>query len=387
MIQLVTRWSNINSGTYNLDGIERYAADVQREFASLGAQMSRIPLAPQEVIDLTGNVAQVPLADAIRFTQRADAPFKIFLCIHLDTVFAPEHPFQAPKRIDARTLRGPGVADAKGGLVVMLTALRALERSELAGNIGWDVLLNTDEEIGSPGSAPLLLEAAKQNQVGLVFEPALPDGSLVGARKGSGNFTLIVRGREAHAGRDFHLGRSAILALTEFIARLDAVQHDLPGVSINCGRVDGGGAVNVVPALAIGRFNIRVTHPQDQLAVERHFQQLIDSITRQREGISMQLHGGFHSPPKPLDPRSIRLFETLEVCGRELGLKLEVHPGGGTCDGNRLAVAGLPVVDTLGPRGGHLHSDQEYILADSLPERAKLTASLLLRIASGTMKF
>lgn len=387
MIQVVTRWSKINSGTYNIEGIERYAAEVQSEFASLGAESSRIPLAPQEVIDLTGNVAQVPLADAIRFTKRTDAPVRIFLCIHLDTVYSPEHPFQVPKKIDARTLRGPGVADAKGGLVVMLTALRALERSEQAENVGWEVLLNTDEEIGSPGSAPLLLDAAKRNHVGLVFEPALPDGSLVGARKGSGNFTLIVRGREAHAGRDFHLGRSAILALAEFITRLDAAQHDLPGVSINCGRIDGGGAVNVVPALAIGRLNIRVTHPQDQVAVERCIKELIDSITKQREGITMRLHGGFHSPPKPLDPRSIKLFDVLEECGKDLGLKLEVHPGGGTCDGNRLAVAGLPVVDTLGPRGGHLHSDQEYILTDSLAERAKLTASLLMRLTSGTLRF
>jgi glutamate carboxypeptidase len=284
--------------------------------------------------------------------------------------------------MDNQTLRGPGVVDAKGGLVVLLTALRALERSEVAHNVGWEVLLNTDEEIGSVGSAPLLHEAAKRNHVGLVFEPALPDGSLVGARKGSGNFTVVFRGRAAHAGRDFNLGRSAILSAAEFVTRLDAAQRDLPGVTINCGRIEGGGAVNVVPDLAIARFNIRVTHPQDQVAVEQRIAELAKQAGG-REGIAVQIHGQFSSPPKPMDTRSARLFEAVESCGKQLGMNLEVHPSGGTCDGNRLAAAGLPVVDSLGPCGGHLHSEQEYLLIDSLPQRAKLTALLLLGIGAG----
>jgi glutamate carboxypeptidase len=230
------------------------------------------------------------------------------------------------------------------------------------------------------------MEAARRNDVGLVFEPALADGSLVGARKGSGTFTIVARGREAHAGRDFHIGRSAILALAEFISKLDASQHDLPGVTINCGRIDGGGAVNVVPALAIGRFNVRVTNPHDQVDVESRITQLAQAIAASREGISIQVHGGFHSPPKPLDPQSIKLFEAVQSCGKELGLNLSIHPGGGTCDGNRLAIAGLPVVDTLGPRGGHLHSDQEYIRIDSLTERAKLVTLLLDRLSQGAFQ-
>jgi glutamate carboxypeptidase len=386
MLDLVVNWSGINSGTHHLDGVERFSAVVEKEFADLGAHFQRHPLLPHETVDAAGKIVQHPLADAISFTKRQHAQRKILLNIHLDTVYGAQHPFQRVTLMDSRTLRGPGVVDAKGGLVVLLTALRALERSDVAQNIGWEVLLNTDEEIGSVGSAPLLHEAAKRNHVGLIFEPALPDGSLVGARKGSGNFTVVFRGRAAHAGRDFHLGRSAILAAAQFISRLDAAQDALPGVTINCGHIEGGGAVNVVADLAIARFNIRVTHPRDQQAVERSIAEVAQLIGG-KEGIQVQTHGGFTSPPKPIDARSARLFEAVQECGKLLGMNLEIHSSGGTCDGNRLAAAGLPVIDSMGPCGGHLHSEQEYLLIESLPQRAKLAAMLLLRIAGAEIEF
>jgi glutamate carboxypeptidase len=382
MLRQVADWAQINTGTHNLDGLARLSAAVERQFASLDVQPEYFDLSQFEATDALGRAAQAPLGRAMRLVKRPDAPLKVLLCIHLDTVFPPDHPFQKITRLDSNTLRGPGVADAKGGLVVLLTALQAFEQTPVASNLGWEVLLNPDEEIGSPGSAALLAEAARRNHIGLVFEPALPDGSLVGARKGSGNFTVVVRGRAAHAGRDFHLGRSAILAVADYIRRLDAGHSDLPGVTINCGVVAGGSALNVVPDLAIARFNIRVTRPQEQQTIEQRVAALAEEISK-RDGVAVSVHGGFHSPPKPLDARSSRLFEAIESCGQEIGLRLEIHPSGGACDGNRLAAAGLPVIDTMGPRGGHLHSDQEYILIDSLAERAKLTALLLVKLASG----
>src|SRR5262245_10055794 len=232
MLRLVSAWASINSGTHNLNGLARLTSAVQQEFQSLGAQVKQHDLPPAESVDSAGHVIRSPLGHAISFTRRPDAPAQVLLSIHLDTVYPPHHPFQQVTRVDAQTLRGPGVADAKGGLVVMLFALRALEQSELAHRVGWEVILNPDEEIGSVGSASLLTEAAKRNHVGLVFEPSLPDGSIVGARKGSGTFTVIVRGRAAHAGRDFHLGRSAILPLAELVTRIDAIHKELPNVTI-----------------------------------------------------------------------------------------------------------------------------------------------------------
>lgn len=382
MIQLVQRWSGINSGTFNSAGVARFAEEVAAEFASLSPTMERLPVPPAEMVGSDGKIHHAPLGPLLRMTKRPDSPRRIFLCIHLDTVYPPESPFQQSKMLDARTLNGPGVVDAKGGLVVMLTALRAFEQSPLASQVGWEVMLNPDEEIGSPGSATMLVDAAKRNHFGLLFEPAMPDGSIVGQRKGSGNFTAAIHGRAAHAGRDFDEGRSAILAMADLVSRIEAMQKEIPGATINCGKVEGGGALNVVPDLAIARFNMRTTSPDDQTRIEKAFSEAIEQ-TKKRDGISIDLHGGFHSPPKPLDARSEKLIQLTRECGQQLGLELNVRPSGGTCDGNRLAAAGLPVIDTLGPVGGNLHSEQEYLLINSLTQRASLTLLLLSRLAAG----
>ena len=158
---------------------------------------------------------------------------------------------------DDGTLNGPGVADAKGGIVVMLHALQALEASPLAEHIGWEVLLNPDEEIGSPGSRPLIDSIAPRCDFGLLFEPALGDNQLVSWRKGSGNFSLLVRGRSAHAGRAFAEGRNALVAAAKVVQAISDLNTD-PEVTFNVARIDGGSPMNVVPDLAIVRANVRV---------------------------------------------------------------------------------------------------------------------------------
>jgi len=384
LAQKLVEWSNINSGSRNLVGLARMLAALEAEFATLGGQMRRAALPPLEEIDSGGNVARAPLGEALVIRKRVDAPIRVLLSIHYDTVFAATDAFQRAV-IENDICRGPGVVDAKGGILVMLTALRALERSPLAARIGWDVLLNPDEEIGSPGSAGLLREFAGKSHLGLVFEPAMPDGSLVGARKGSGTFTAVVRGRSAHAGRDFASGRSAILALADLITRFDAIQGHLPGTIMNCGKIEGGGATNIVPDLAIGRFNVRINTPDQQQAITDALENAVRESAK-RDGITIHLHGGFASPPKPLDPRSAKLMEHIIATGEELDLSLRHVASGGTCDGNKLAAAGLAVVDSLGPVGGELHSDREYVRLSSVVERAKLTALLLLNLAGGKMQ-
>jgi glutamate carboxypeptidase len=382
-VALLRHWAEINSGTYNLDGLAEMEQELQGAFvdALRPDTIESIELPPAPSVDGSGNVVTSPLGKALRFTKRANAKTRVLLVIHYDTVFSIDHPFQRTQMLDgADALNGPGVVDAKGGILVMLSALRALEESGAAENIGWEVILNPDEEIGTPGSAQLLREAVTRNHLGLVYEPALADGSLVGARKGSGTFTIVVRGRPAHAGRDFDKGRSAIFAMAELIRALPPKPR--PGLIINCGKIQGGSAVNIVPDLAVASFNVRADTADDRF----WFEQLVHgaaSQLEQKEGIRVSLHGQFNSPPKPLDARSAKLMEAVLACGRELGLNMEVRPSGGTCDGNKLAAAGLPVVDSLGPVGGDLHSEREYVLLGSLVERAKLTALLLHKLASG----
>ena len=383
-VELLTRWSAINSGTYNLAGLERMLAELRGAFASLGAREELIDLPPAESVDSSGNIVCAQLGQALRLVKRPGAPRRVLLNIHYDTVYGVDHPFQQPRPTDADTLNGPGVCDAKGGIVVMLTALRAFEQSSVSRDLGWEVLLNPDEEIGSPGSVNVLCETAKRHLIGLVFEPALPDGSIVGARKGSGNFTAVVRGRAAHAGRDFTAGRSATVALAALVTRLDQLNQTIgSGVTINCGRIEGGGAVNVVPDLAIGRFNVRVSEADQMQRVQREIESVAREIA-QRDGISVQIHGGFGSPPKVVDERSQRLIDLVRDCAREVGIgEVAVKSSGGASDGNKLAGAGLAVIDTLGPVGGEIHSDREYINLSTIAQRAKVCALLLTKIASG----
>jgi len=382
MCSLVNQWAAINSGTENLAGLKCLTAEITQAFEVLEGDVRIIDLPPAHKIDVTGQSCTTLLAQAIHITKRNDAPLQVFLGIHMDTVYGEDHPFQTVQQPDSNTLVGPGVTDAKGGLAVMLIAIQALERSGLGNDMGWEILINSDEEIGSPGSAEILAQCAKRNHLGLVFEPALADGTLAGARGGSGNFTTVLRGKAAHAGREFHLGHNAIDAMGQLICRLSALNGVIDGATVNVGRVEGGGPVNIVPDLAICRFNIRIKDAQSQHEVDEHLKRILAEVG-QREGIFIESHGGWTSPPKPMDATVQKLFENIASCGENLGLSIRWRDTGGVCDGNKLSAAGLPTIDTLGARGGGLHSDQEYLMLDSLTERAKLSAMLLMKLATG----
>lgn len=380
--RLVIDWASINSGTHNLPGLAILASRLVSEFAILDGDLRLLDVLPEKAIDLHGNEIAIPLGQAISIRKRPEAPIRAFLGIHYDTVYGSVHPFQQVEQIDDQTLRGPGVVDAKGGLAVMLIALEALERSGVAQKIGWEVLINPDEEIGSPGSLDLLHEAAKRNQIGLVFEPGFPDGSLVSERKGSGNFSVVIRGKSAHAGRDFHAGRNAIVAASDFALAAHRLNGSIPEMTLNVGRIDGGGPTNVVPELGIVRFNIRIARTEDQAPIQAELDGIAAEVAA-RHQVSAKLHGGFLSPPKLLDDRTRVLCQRIELCGKELGIPIKWTRSGGVSDGNKLSAAGLPVLDTLGPYGGNLHSPQEYVHLPSLTERAKLCALLLLKFATG----
>ena len=216
MLRLVSEWSGINSGSRNLQGLAHSTDVVQKGFESLGGHIERRDLPPVESVDGGGHVVKSAVGQALRIVKRADAPLRIMLCIHLDTVYGADHPFQKPMRIDASTLRGPGVADAKGGLVILLAALRALDRSDSASKVGWEVVLNPDEEIASPGSSQLLLEVARMRNHALAC--CLSRRCRMDRWLGRERVPAILRWScagvyAAHSGRDFHLGRTVAAIL------------------------------------------------------------------------------------------------------------------------------------------------------------------------------
>ena len=381
MLQRTLELSLINSGTLNAEGVNHVRQTLSGYCESLGGTVEVIPVPDYEYVATSGAVETTPLGDALRIKKRPDAPLQIFFCGHMDTVFPIDHPFQNVTWLDDNTLNGPGVADLKGGLLIMLKAIEALERSPWADKIGWEILFNPDEEIGSPSSAPLIADAATRVDLGMIYEPCMPDGTLAGARKGSGNFSVVVRGKAAHAGREHHLGRNAIRAMSDFISALDDLNGQREGVTINPGFIEGGGAVNIVPELCISRFNIRLEQPEDEQWCLDHINRLIQNLNG-RDGIQAQLHGGFGRKPKVLSPANQKLFELARDCGSELGMPIRWQATGGCCDGNNLAAAGIPNIDTLGVQGGKIHSSEEYMLVSSLVERAKLSALLLMKLAT-----
>lgn len=381
MLRNTIALAEINSGTFNAQGVNQVGKKLIELFAPLGGDVEIIPVAPYQNVNAKGEVEAHVLGDAIRIRKRPEAPLQVFFCGHMDTVFAVNHPFQAVKWLDDDTLNGPGVADLKGGLMVMLNAIAALERSPWADRIGWEILFNPDEEIGSQGSAPLIADAAKRVHLGMIYEPSFSDGNLAGERKGSGNFSVVIRGRAAHAGREHHLGRNAIRAMCDFISALDDLNGKREGVTINPGFIEGGGAVNIVPDLCISRFNIRLERPEDERWCQNKLADLVARI-HAREGILIELHGGFTRKPKVLSPTNLKLFELAQSCGKDLGMPLRWLPTGGCCDGNNLAAAGIPNIDTLGVQGGKIHSADEYLKVSSLSQRAKLSALMLMKLAA-----
>lgn len=377
MLPLVEAWAAINSGTRNLTGLAIMADRLAEQFGTLPATLRLVEPDRVERVGADGRLAEIDHGRHLHLSVRPDAPVQMLFTGHMDTVYPVDHPFQAVTRIDAERLGGPGVADMKGGLALLFAALQAVEQSPLADRLGYDVMINSDEETGSASSASLIAQCAAGKVAALTYEPALPDGTLAGARGGTGNFTIVVRGRSAHAGRNPEEGRNAIVAAARITLELAKLGSD--DITVNPARIDGGGPNNVVPDLAMLHVNFR---PRALAAIERTgpaMKAIAERIAAEHD-VAVEVHGSFNRPPKPIDDGAARLFETVRAAGADLGLSIGWRATGGVCDGNNIAAAGVPVVDTMGVRGGAIHSADEYMLIDSLPERAGLSALTILRI-------
>ena len=291
----------------------------------------------------------------------------------------------------------------KGGLVIAVAALETLD--EMGIDCEWTVVLNSDEETGSYHSEKALRAEARtcadRGGVGLVLEPALPDGSLVVERLGSGQFMVEARGRAAHVGRDFEKGVSAVTALAERLVMIGKMAKPAKGMIVNVGPVQGGSATNVVPDLARAWGNVRFTSQAEADELEGKLKDLETGVDN-GEGRSgdrggdasahSQIGGklpivrvmtSFNRPAKPLTPEVQKLADLAAAVAGELGQKLPFGKTGGVCDGNILQSEGLATIDTLGVLGGGLHTTSEWIEVASLVERCQLFAVMVKRISEG----
>ena len=378
MLDQVQLWSAVNSGSGNLDGLAATAAMLANAFSILPGIVTFVEPEPVDRVLTDGSISNVLHGKHLLVTVRPESATQLLFTGHMDTVFPVDHGFQELRWLDEGILNGPGVADMKGGIAVLLAALGAAERAGMLEGAGYQILINSDEEVGSPSSAKLIADLARNKLAALTYEPALPDGTLAGARGGSGNFSIIISGKPAHAGRNPDDGRNALLAAADLALRLKRLSHE--GLSVNPAKIDGGGPNNVVPDHAILRVNFRPRTPEIVLQTQDDLRRIIANVEQEHD-VKAHLHGSFGRPPKPIDNEAAKLFGLVKQCGEDLGIPVAWRSSGGVCDGNNIAACGVPVVDTMGVRGGNIHSNQEFLIVESLRERAQLSALTIMRLS------
>lgn len=384
MVARTRGWSAINTGSYNVDGLKTLAPKLGDAFSALEADVELVEGPGFETVGSDGTLSEMRTGPIIQVTSRPAAPIQVVMSGHYDTVFPPGT-FETIRDMENGQINGPGMADMKGGLSLMLEALKAFEAGPFKERLGYRIVITPDEEIGNFASSGALTEAARSGAlIGMTYEPAMETGAMSGGRKGSAVFDIVLHGRAAHAGRAKEEGRSAIEAAAELVVGLEALNGQREGVTFNVGAIEGGGPVNIVPDLAVVRFGARAPDADASAWATQQVERLFARATG-RCGIHGHLHGGFYRPPKPRNTAQQALFDAVHATGRAIGLDLEFVDTGGVCEGNNIFAAGVPNVDTLGVRGGRIHSNEEFVVVDSFAERATLSALILNRLADGRM--
>jgi glutamate carboxypeptidase len=359
-LELLVTHESPSTAKPELDNLARLLRD---RFTSLGGQASLLP------DPIHGDHVQVV------FPGERNIRPGLVLC-HYDTVWPLGTLEHLPFRLQDGKAYGPGAFDMKASIVMVEFALRAIAALGLRLPRPLVILLNSDEEIGSPGSRPWIERHARQAEFALVVEPPSNKGALKTARKGVGRFTLEIDGKAAHAGTKPGDGVSATHELAHQILNLQRLSDAKRGTTVNVGVVRGGTRRNVVAAQAVAEIDVRVWTLQE---AER-FEQAIRDLKPVHPGAVLRVQGGFSRPPMERTPLVAGLFSQAQQVGKQLGLDLRESATGGGSDANLTAALGLPTLDGLGTIGDGAHADHEHIRVDPWPVRTALLAALLLQL-------
>src|SRR6266480_4715809 len=363
---------NIDSGTYTKRGIDRVGAYLQERFQSFGFS-TRIDRQEQYgnhlVATHTGNAPQGP---------------RILLIGHIDTVFpageVERRPFAISQQNGRHIATGPGVLDMKSGVLIGLYGLHILIDAQEANYQNVTFICNSDEEIGSPSSKPLIEELAKQSDAAIVLEPGRAIATVVSSRRTSGQYRVEVRGVSAHAGVEPQKGRNAIFELSYQVQKMQALNGTIPGTTLSVGIIHGGERTNIVPDYAYCEMDVRVSDEAGIEAIEAAMHKVASKTVLQDTSIT--LSGGMSCMPFERSKRNEQLIQLVKEAGSELGLNIEDVGSGGASDANNAAVVDVPTIDGLGAGGGLAHNPGEYIELDYLPTRIALLAGLVRKIGA-----
>lgn len=368
--------------------------DVEAAAAIIDAKAAKIGLRRETISDPQG-----VYADHRAYSAPAvgDEDMALALVGHCDTVYPrsmgflhfQRDPSAAPSGGDC--VRGPGTLDMKSGLSVILFGLQAVSRvvPDVFSQMKVRFLCNTDEEVGSPSSLPMFQRFAPFTSAALVFEGGRDEDRIITARKGTGAFTLTVRGRPAHAGNDHASGVNAIHALALLIPQIEALTDYAQGTTTNVGTISGGSSKNTVPGEATCVIDVRVTSAAEESRIQAALEKLVaepfsalENVPERLRQVRVTLGGSMRRPPLEPTPQSQLLREEYERAASKVGLGVGEAPlQGGGSDANSLAACGVPTIDGLGPYGKAFHSPDEWSSLDSLKRRTQALACFLVNLA------
>ena len=365
MTRLLGQFVRAESPSFDKTAVDRFGRMVAAEWRRRGAKVTLL--------------RQRKRGDHIRaeWNPRGNrARGQILVLGHLDTVYGLGTLTRMPFRLSRGRAYGPGVFDMKGGLVIALFAVDALNVTGCVPEKRIVFLWTSDEEIGSGTSRAAIEREARRSDAVLVLEPALGlDGRVKTGRKGVGEIEIVATGRAAHAGLNPKDGINAIEEIALQIARISRWNQPGRGITVNAGVIEGGTRTNVIPDRARVLVDVRAVRAEDMRSLERKFHALRPIL----RGAKLQIQGGFNRPPMERK-NSAALYAKARALAKEMGVTLgEAYVGGGS-DGNFTAALGVPTLDGLGTVGEGAHSSNENILVRALPERAALVGGLLATI-------
>jgi glutamate carboxypeptidase len=359
MMKLLQEMVETESPTYDKEAVDRMGKIVIREAKKLVAE---IEIHPKK------NFGDNIIA---RFGEGKNG---ILLLGHLDTVFPLGTLEMQPFYEKYGRVYGPGTLDMKSGLVIMLTAVAALQEEGKTPKRPITMLFNSDEEMGSYQSRELIENEAQKHALVLVFEPCeYLEGSLHTCRKGTGKFTIKVQGKAAHSGGAHQQGLNAIEELSHQIVKVQQLTDYDKGTTINIGSMHGGRAINIVPAYAEADGDIRLTDLKEYVRV----QNAICSLEPVKKDALITTRCILNRPPMPFDATMQKTFAKAKKLAEAEGIKIKAGGSGSASDANFVAHLGIPVLDGLGTVGEGFHTEDEYFLSESFTSRAELTATLL----------
>ncbi|MCF8087559.1 MAG: M20 family metallopeptidase [Desulfotignum sp.] len=364
MFGLLAALVNIQSGTGNKPGVDHVCRAIQLEMETMGF--------------FCQTIAQTDHGDHLVARHPGTDPEKkpVLITGHMDTVFPADTDFTSYSEDDTRCY-GPGTADMKGGLVMGLFGIKALIETQCPDMPPIVFVFNADEEIGSPSSRQLILDLARETSMGFVLEAGGLEGEIVVARKGNLSVQIKVTGEAGHAAFAGPDKASAILELAHKIIAIETLHRPDQGISANVGRVTGGIGPNTVPAHARAAVDFRFTTDADKTRLTHALDQIMAASVI--PGTRTTMTWISQRPAMPETPVSMDLFTQIQSLGRQVGISVIPERRQGVSDANIIFQAGIPVIDGLGPIGGNDHSPKEYIVKQSLMDRARLFAHILTR--------